>query len=70
MKYILFLFALLCGCDRELCSNTRDSCMDVCKEHVTTPTIVSLEANQQGKVECLRFCYDEYRTCVKNGGSP
>lgn len=52
---------------RHDCQRIQIACLDVCKDHVTEPTIVDLGANQIGKTGCLRLCFDEYRQCL--GGS-
>jgi hypothetical protein len=73
---LLVLMCLL-GCDarqRIQCESEETQCMDTCKDHVTTTTLVDLSGNQSGKVECLRFCYSQYDRCmgvsVRDGKRP
>lgn len=62
----LLVWAGLLGCTPKgiHCEVEETQCMDTCKDHVTTTTLVDLSGNQSGKVECLRLCYSKYDYCM------
>ena len=46
------------------CDRQYELCMDVCKDHVTSPSVaIDMEAVQKGKVECLQLCFTAFHRC-------